>query len=67
MKEWLDKLAKGAVVYVAFGSKAKPTQEELTEIVLGLEQSKVPFFWLLRTRCGTVDTRLIELPKGFEE
>ncbi|KAK7852682.1 udp-glycosyltransferase 91a1 [Quercus suber] len=40
MKEWLDKQAKSSVVYVAFGSEAKPTQEELTEIALGLEQSK---------------------------
>uniref|UniRef100_A0A7N2R6S1 Uncharacterized protein n=1 Tax=Quercus lobata TaxID=97700 RepID=A0A7N2R6S1_QUELO len=66
-KDWLDKQAKSSVVYVAFGSEAKPTQEELTEIALGLEQSKVPFFWVLRTRCGTVDTGLIELPEGFEE
>ena len=67
MKEWLDKQAKSSVVYVAFGSEAKPTQEELTEIALGLEQSKEPFFWVLRTQCGTADTGLIELPEGFEE
>ena len=67
MKEWLDKQAKGSVVYVAFGSEAKPSQEELTEIALGLEQSKLPFFFVLRTRRGTADTGLIELPEGFEE
>nr|XP_023893136.1 UDP-glycosyltransferase 91A1-like [Quercus suber]POE59972.1 udp-glycosyltransferase 91a1 [Quercus suber] len=67
MKDWLDKQAKGSVVYVAFGSEAKPSQEELTEIALGLEQSKLPFFLVLRTRRGQADTELIELPEGFEE
>ena len=54
-------------MYVAFGSEAKPSQEELTEIALGLEQSKLPFFLVLRTQRGQADTKLIELPKGFEE
>ncbi|KAM3713297.1 hypothetical protein ACB098_01G246700 [Castanea mollissima] len=67
MKDWLDKQAKSSVVYVAFGSEAKPSQEELTEIALGLEQSKLPFFLVLRTRRGQADTELIELPEGFEE
>ena len=67
MKDWLDKQAKGSVVYVAFGSEAKPSQEELIEIALGLEQSKLPFFLVLRTRRGQADTELIELPEGFEE
>ncbi|XP_030953561.1 UDP-glycosyltransferase 91A1-like [Quercus lobata] len=67
MKDWLDKQAKGSVVYVAFGSEAKPSQEELTEIALGLEQSKLPFFLVLRTRRGQADTELTELPEGFEE
>ncbi|GMY12076.1 UDP-glycosyltransferase 91A1-like [Fagus crenata] len=61
MKEWLDKQPKSSVVYVAFGSEAKPSQEEVTEIALGLEQSELPFFWVLRT------LGLSELPEGFEE
>ncbi|XP_059439468.1 UDP-glycosyltransferase 91A1-like [Corylus avellana] len=67
MKAWLDLQSKGSVVYVAFGSEALPSQTELTEIALGLEQSKLPFFWVLRTRKGPADTELIELPEGFEE
>ncbi|KAI8017446.1 UDP-glycosyltransferase 91A1 [Camellia lanceoleosa] len=67
MKEWLDKQDKGSMVYVAFGSDAKPTQHELTEIALGLELSQLPFFWVLRKRRGLVDTELIELLDGFEE
>ncbi|CAL5323731.1 unnamed protein product [Camellia sinensis] len=67
MKEWLDKQSKGSVVYVAFGSEAKPSQAEVTEIALGLELSKLPFFWALRTQRGLGDTDVVELPDGFED
>ncbi|KAK9285523.1 hypothetical protein L1049_024717 [Liquidambar formosana] len=67
IKLWLDKQGKGSVVYVAFGSEAKPSQEELTELALGLELSGLRFFWVLRKRRGSADTELIELPDGFEE
>ncbi|XP_038701626.1 UDP-glycosyltransferase 91A1-like [Tripterygium wilfordii] len=67
IKEWLDKKQRGSVVYVAFGSEAKPRQDELTELALGLEQSGLPFFWALKTRRGEVDTELLELPDAFEE
>ncbi|XP_057502436.1 UDP-glycosyltransferase 91A1-like [Actinidia eriantha] len=66
MKQWLDQQEKNSVVYVAFGSEAKPTQHELTEIALGLERSELPFFWVLKTRRGPYDTEVIELPEGFE-
>ncbi|GMP25813.1 hypothetical protein CsSME_00002501 [Camellia sinensis var. sinensis] len=67
IKEWLDKQSMGSVVYVAFGSEAKPSQAELTEIAFGLELSELPFFWVLRNRLGVPDTEVIELPNGFEE
>ncbi|XP_022773895.1 UDP-glycosyltransferase 91A1 [Durio zibethinus] len=67
IKEWLDKQETESVVYVAFGSEAKPSQEEVTEIALGLELSGLPFFWVLRTQRGVSDTESIELPYGFEE
>ncbi|XP_038702188.1 UDP-glycosyltransferase 91A1-like [Tripterygium wilfordii] len=66
-KQWLDKQERGSVVYVAFGSEAKPSQDELTEIALGLELSKLPFFWVLKTRRGQSDPDPIALPDGFEE
>ncbi|KAI8029374.1 UDP-glycosyltransferase 91A1 [Camellia lanceoleosa] len=67
IKEWLDKQSKRSVVYVAFGSEAKPSQAELTEIAFGLELSELPFFWVLRNRLGVADTEVIKLPNGFEE
>ncbi|KAL6339104.1 hypothetical protein AAG906_024255 [Vitis piasezkii] len=67
IKEWLDKLARGSVVYVAFGSEAKPNQTEITEIALGLEQSELPFFWVLKMSLGPSDTEMVKLPEGFEE
>jgi UDP:flavonoid glycosyltransferase YjiC (YdhE family) len=67
IKHWLDNQEKGKVVYVAFGSEAKPSQHELTEIALGLEKSELPFFWVLRKQRGTADTELTRLPEGFEE
>ncbi|GLU20251.1 hypothetical protein SLE2022_364610 [Rubroshorea leprosula] len=67
MKEWLDKQEKGSIVYIAFGSEAKPSQEEVTEIALGLELAGLPFFWVLKTRLGLADSEVVTLPEGFEE
>ncbi|XP_061375007.1 UDP-glycosyltransferase 91A1-like [Gastrolobium bilobum] len=67
MKDWLDNKSRGTVVYVAFGSEAKPNQEEVTKIALGLEKSELPFFWVLRVRRGPSDTVVLQLPEGFEE
>ncbi|KAL6959518.1 hypothetical protein U1Q18_039671 [Sarracenia purpurea var. burkii] len=67
IKEWLDKHTKGSVVYVAYGSEAKPSQLEVTEIALGLELSELPFFWTLRKQCCSVDTDVVELPDSFED
>nr|GLL38633.1 UDP-glycosyltransferase 91A1-like [Ipomoea trifida] len=67
IKEWLDKQEKGSVVYVAFGSETKPNQEELVEIALGLELSKLPFFWVYRKQRGWADEEVTKLPEGFEE
>ncbi|KAK4261424.1 hypothetical protein QN277_004423 [Acacia crassicarpa] len=67
MKEWLDKQSKGTVVYVAFGSEAKPSQEEVREIALGLEKSELPFLWALRVQRGPTDLEILQLPEGFED
>ncbi|XP_049378918.1 UDP-glycosyltransferase 91A1-like [Solanum stenotomum] len=67
IKLWLDEQEKGKVIYVAFGSEAKPSQNELIELSLGLELSGLPFFWALINKRGESDEELIQLPEGFEE
>jgi hypothetical protein len=62
--EWLNKQEKESVVYIALGSEVQPSQEDLTVLAFGLEQSGLPFFWALRKRSGSV---ALELPAGFEE
>lgn len=63
IKGWLDKHTKNSVVYVALGSEFIPSQDEITELALGLELSMLPFFWALRKLADTP----LELPDGFEE
>ncbi|GMN34021.1 hypothetical protein TIFTF001_004455 [Ficus carica] len=63
IKGWFDEKPKNSVVYVAFGSEAEPSQDELNEIALGLELSGLPFFWVLRAN----KTGSVQLPTGFED
>ncbi|KAJ8765753.1 hypothetical protein K2173_014875 [Erythroxylum novogranatense] len=67
IKEWLDKQNKGTVVYVAFGSELTLTQDELTELAMGLELSGLPFFWVMRKISNSVEGVPLELPEEFEE
>ncbi|QCE04604.1 UDP-glucosyl transferase 73C [Vigna unguiculata] len=46
--KWLDKQEKGSVVYVAFGSEGRLSDEDFTEITKGIEMSGFPFFWVLK-------------------
>ncbi|KAL5582537.1 hypothetical protein UlMin_014979 [Ulmus minor] len=59
--QWLDqKLEEGnSVLYIAFGSQAEISTEQLGEIAKGLEESEVKFLWVLRKKEA-------ELPDGFE-
>lgn len=63
--EWLNKQEKESVVYIALGSEIQPSQEDFTELALGLEQSGLSFFWALRKRSVAGDS--VELPEGYEE
>lgn len=64
--EWLDKQDR-SVVYVAPGSKARPSQEDQEKLALGLELSGLLFFWALRNQNILVDGDTFELPDGFED
>ncbi|KAL9241395.1 hypothetical protein vseg_015513 [Gypsophila vaccaria] len=63
---WLDKRRKKSVVYVALGSEVSPTQDQINELAMGLEESKAPFIWALRNTEGP-SYRRVAIPKGFEE
>lgn len=59
---WLDEKLKNGepVLYVAFGTQAEVSQEQLLEIAEGLEQSKVNFLWVTKSKRR-------ETLEGFEE
>ncbi|KAL5582536.1 hypothetical protein UlMin_014978 [Ulmus minor] len=60
--QWLDQKLEEekSVLYIAFGSQAEISSEQLGEIAKGLEESEVNFLWVLRNKEA-------ELPDGFEE
>ncbi|KAH6772153.1 hypothetical protein C2S52_005065 [Perilla frutescens var. hirtella] len=69
--EWLDKQEANSVIYVAFGTTISMSDDAITELALGLEQSGVKFLWVLRDADkGDVfddQVRRARLPAGFEE
>nr|AFJ53030.1 UDP-glycosyltransferase 1 [Linum usitatissimum] len=64
IRDWLDKQRVNTVVYVALGTEAALTRDEIAELASGLEKSALPFFWALRDH--SVSGRMM-LPGGFEE
>uniref|UniRef100_A0A803KXB7 Glycosyltransferase n=1 Tax=Chenopodium quinoa TaxID=63459 RepID=A0A803KXB7_CHEQI len=63
IKGWLNSHTNDSVVYVALGSEFSPSQNEIIELALGLELSRLPFFWALQKQAY----KPLELPDGFEE
>ncbi|KAK7386195.1 hypothetical protein VNO78_26234 [Psophocarpus tetragonolobus] len=51
---WLDKQEKGSVIYVAFGTEITLSDEDFTEIAMGLELSSFPFFWVLKKQNNSI-------------
>ena len=67
--QWLDEKfeklgAASSVLYVAFGTQAEISPQQMKEIAKGLEESEVNFVWVMRKRDQTVDEYL---PEGYEE
>ncbi|XP_062026570.1 hydroquinone glucosyltransferase-like [Rosa rugosa] len=46
---WLDRQPKGSVLFVSFGSGGTLTTEQMNELALGLEMSRVRFLWVARS------------------
>ncbi|KAL3838663.1 hypothetical protein ACJIZ3_023254 [Penstemon smallii] len=67
IRNWLDGQNKDSIVYVALGSEVTPSQDQLTELALGLELSGVAFFWVIRKVHGSSESDSVKLPSGFEE
>uniref|UniRef100_A0A803M8D8 Glycosyltransferase n=2 Tax=Chenopodium quinoa TaxID=63459 RepID=A0A803M8D8_CHEQI len=62
--KWLDKKWDEGkhVMYIAFGSQAEISNEQLKEILTGLEKSEACFLWALRIKPSQE-----EIMEGFEE
>lgn len=60
---WLDTKKPSSVLYLCFGSLARFTDTQLSEIASGLEASEHPFIWVVRYGGEIFEW----LPEGFEQ
>ncbi|KAL4558042.1 hypothetical protein LXL04_036238 [Taraxacum kok-saghyz] len=69
--QWLDLQPPSSVVYVSFGTTTTFTDEQITEMAIGLERSQQRFIWVVRAADkGDVfgdETNMADLPDGFED
>ncbi|GLJ32959.1 hypothetical protein SUGI_0663680 [Cryptomeria japonica] len=65
--QWLDAQAPRSVIYVSFGSEVGPSDEEWTELALGLEAAEKPFILVLQAEPEEGEAQVEGiLPEGFE-
>ncbi|KAH7301466.1 hypothetical protein KP509_23G028100 [Ceratopteris richardii] len=64
-ERWLDKQKDESVIYIAFGSVANLTENEVKAIAGGLELTKSKFIWAFRK--GLVGGVEDPFPEGFKE
>ncbi|KAK7342512.1 hypothetical protein VNO80_25467 [Phaseolus coccineus] len=64
--EWLRRFKAGSVIYCALGSENSLQQNQLKELVLGLELTGMPFLAALKPP-NEFDSLEDALPKGFKE
>ncbi|XP_057836378.2 UDP-glycosyltransferase 72B1 [Cryptomeria japonica] len=69
--EWLDQQPLSSVLFVAFGSRAVLSKEQITDLAIGLESSGHRFLWVLRGHksgdSSSPETDISQLlPEGFE-
>ena len=73
---WLDHQPSGSVLFVSFGSGGTLSQEQITELALGLEMSGQRFLWVVKSphetaanasffSAQTIKDPFDFLPKGF--
>ncbi|XP_042477678.1 anthocyanidin-3-O-glucoside rhamnosyltransferase-like [Macadamia integrifolia] len=62
---WLDQFSVGSVLFCSFGSDGVLSKEELRELLLGLEESGVPFMAVLKYPNGMTESEA--LPEGLVE
>ncbi|XP_048608468.1 UDP-glycosyltransferase 73C12-like [Brassica napus] len=65
--KWLDSNEEGSVLYVCLGSICNLTLDQLKELGLGLEESKRPFIWVIRSWEKYDELAEWILESGFEE
>ncbi|KAM1187361.1 hypothetical protein ACFX2J_023295 [Malus domestica] len=66
--DWMDKKQEegSRVLYVAFGSQAELSAEQIQEIALGLENSMVKFLWVIRSKEYSSEAASWDI-EGFQE
>nr|XP_043614388.1 UDP-glycosyltransferase 73E1-like [Erigeron canadensis] len=62
--KWLDEREPGSVLYVCLGSVTTMSTEQLIELGLGLESTKIPFIWCIKKKTEELEKWFSK--EGFE-